>query len=277
MKTTVNHREFINPLVNPNEPVSMSACGSGYCQPYFYFYSGIRQEHTLHYVLDGNGWYEVNNTRYQIKKGDIFAIFPDTLFTLSVDKNNPWLFCWVNFYGQKATEYCKKAGISIETPVIHHINDVFPNVIEECLEHVTKNDSYYSQFQLSACVYQCLAEIDAFTNHISPQVPSRSLYVSTAIAYMEQYYWKTLRISSLAKYLGIEKSYFYRIFKKETGCSPVEYLIDLRIEKAKNLIRHGYSFQEIASSIGINDLFYFSKLFTKKTGYTPSKYRELFR
>jgi len=269
----MNNRDFLNPYVNPADPLSMSACGSGYCPSSLKFFQGIRQEHTLHYIVSGKGWYEINDKRYELGKGDIFAIFPDVLVKFCVNENESWLFYWVNFYGTKATEYCIKSGISPDNPVIHNADDSFCKILDQCLDIVIDKNCFYSQFQLTACLYNCLAVIENSTHTEIPKESTQKRYLSTAISYMEHHYWEQIQISSLAKYLGIEKSYLYRIFKKETGLSPIEYLIKLRIEKAKHLIRQGYSFHETASSVGIHDIFYFSKIFTKETGCSPSKFR----
>ena len=65
-----------------------------------------------------------------------------------------------------------------------------------------------------------------------------------------------------------------RVFKNETGTSPTDFLTKLRIEKSKQLIESGESFSAVASAVGISDIYYFSKLFTKEIGMTPSAYRK---
>ena len=91
---------------------------------------------------------------------------------------------------------------------------------------------------------------------------------------MEYYFGDGISASDVSNYLGIERTYFYRIFKSEAGVSPTDYLTNLRIEKAKQLILSGDSFATVASSVGINDIYYFSKLFAKEVGMTPSAYRK---
>ena len=67
------------------------------------------------------------------------------------------------------------------------------------------------------------------------------------------------------------------LFKKETGKNFLEYVTELRIQKAKNyLIQTDYDIAEIAASVGYGDLKYFSKLFRKNTGLSPSEFRKLY-
>ena len=108
-------------------------------------------------------------------------------------------------------------------------------------------------------------------NNISSSViTNRERYINSAISYMEYYYGNNINVSDISCYLGIERTYFYRIFKSATGISPTEYLTNIRIEKAKQLIASGDSFASVASAVGINDIYYFSKLFSKEVGITPS-------
>ena len=76
----------------------------------------------------------------------------------------------------------------------------------------------------------------------------------------------------MASDLGLEYSYFFRLFKKALGISPGEYLMNLRIEKAKVLLNNHIKIKDIPSLIGVSDVYYFTKLFKKCTGMTPSAY-----
>ncbi|HHV12330.1 MAG TPA: AraC family transcriptional regulator [Clostridiales bacterium] len=82
-------------------------------------------------------------------------------------------------------------------------------------------------------------------------------------------------ILSVCNRFGISQPYLSKIFKKEKGCTYNEYLINMRIEKAKELLEKDEEFLigEIASSLGFSDQFYFSKVFKSMTGLTPREYR----
>ena len=71
--------------------------------------------------------------------------------------------------------------------------------------------------------------------------------------------------------------YISRIFKSETGDTPIRHLINIRLEKAKELLENGFdgSIQEVAAEVGYDDVYHFSKLFKKRFGMPPSKIRKL--
>lgn len=74
--------------------------------------------------------------------------------------------------------------------------------------------------------------------------------------------------------LGVSHHHLIRIFKKATGQSPVNYLIDLRLKEARRFLSGtGFSIREIAHLLGFGDPYYFSRLFKKKTGHSPKAFR----
>ncbi|MBO5930375.1 MAG: helix-turn-helix transcriptional regulator, partial [Clostridia bacterium] len=83
-----------------------------------------------------------------------------------------------------------------------------------------------------------------------------------------------ITVSDVAKFLNLERSYFYRIFKEETGISPSQYLIQLRMSKSKALLEMGESVKTASSAVGIDDIYHFSKTFSKKMGITPSLFKK---
>ena len=84
-----------------------------------------------------------------------------------------------------------------------------------------------------------------------------------------------LKLPDLLEHLGVSRSYFSTVFKEKTGQSFVEYLTNLRMEKAKEYLREtGLCTYEIADRIGFDDPHYFSLTFRRRTGMTPKQYRE---
>ena len=75
------------------------------------------------------------------------------------------------------------------------------------------------------------------------------------------------------KELGIESSYFSKLFKNKIGCGPIEYLTQVRVDKAKQLLKFPpYSIKDVAKAVGFADALYFSKKFKHYTGMSPSKF-----
>ena len=101
--------------------------------------------------------------------------------------------------------------------------------------------------------------------------------ISEAVDYLHKNYLdNSFRITSLYEISGISPKYFETLFFKEFKVTPKEYIISLKLNQAKELLKNErYSVGEIATLLGYGDIFYFSKFFKAKTGYTPTEYRLL--
>lgn len=101
--------------------------------------------------------------------------------------------------------------------------------------------------------------------------------IRDAKKYIHDNFNKHISLESVSEYIGFNAAYFSTLFKKETGKNFLEYVTEFRIQNAKNyLIQTNYDIAEVASAVGYNDLKYFSKLFKKTTGLSPSEFRKLY-
>ena len=101
--------------------------------------------------------------------------------------------------------------------------------------------------------------------------------INQAKKYIEENYMKNITLEDLGTHIGFNPSYFSSLFKKETGTSFIEYLSQIRMEKAKELLRESdLRIQDICLMVGYNDVKYFSKSFMKYTGLKPNEYRKIF-
>ncbi len=104
------------------------------------------------------------------------------------------------------------------------------------------------------------------------------LLLRNAVDYLHEHYCESVTLNDVAEKLFVSTYYLSRMFKKELNKNFVDYLNEIRIEKAKELLMDvRLKTYEIADAIGISDAHYFSKLFKKYAGLTPTEYRELHR
>ena len=104
----------------------------------------------------------------------------------------------------------------------------------------------------------------------------KSNIVEIIIDYFENNYMNNISLDDISKNMYISPVYISKTFKEKTGESPINYLINLRLEKAKNLLLTTEApIKVIAHSVGYSDAYYFSKLFKKYYEYSPHKFRIL--
>ena len=102
-----------------------------------------------------------------------------------------------------------------------------------------------------------------------------TLLLKNAVRYLEEHYTENLKMSLLAEKFNLSESHFRKLFKGFTGLSPVEYRNGLRIERAKELLsRNTVSVSEVALAVGIEDQFYFSRIFKESEGVSPLRYKK---
>jgi AraC-like DNA-binding protein len=146
------------------------------------------------------------------------------------------------------------------------------------LKENSRYDTIASSFRVNAVLMEIMA---SFVEQIGEIKFNRTSVVvdkiHTVIQYMEQRFREPLTIDELAKLIHYHPNYFIQVFKQFTGRSPIQYLNNLRLERAKQwLTATDLSVSEIAERVGMT-LFYFSRLFKENSGFTPSGYRQISR
>ena len=99
--------------------------------------------------------------------------------------------------------------------------------------------------------------------------------VEMAKEYIDGHYSKDISLDDVSRIVNISPYYFSKIFKEETGVNFIEYLTQIRMDRAKELLTDSsYSMKEICAKIGYADPNYFSRTFKKNVGVTPTEYKE---
>lgn len=234
--------------------------------------------HNLMLVYDGQAEFYYKGTKYTASKGDLIYYKPG-------DERNARTFphsllkCFaVDFvYTCPVFENGEWKSIDMELPFSfsQRLTD------EYLFLKVTELFSQLTKSVLSVRELAMLREREIFIEILTLlfQFTQREQYnyssvriVDKVISYMVENYARSLTLSELSNYSGVSVSYLGYIFKSVTGRSPIDYLIEIRINMAKNLLKDGVSVTETSSLVGFNDIYYFSKVFKAREGISPSKY-----
>ena len=98
--------------------------------------------------------------------------------------------------------------------------------------------------------------------------------IESTIRYMTQHLNQPLRASELAAIANISLSHYFVLFKRATGCAPINFFIRLRMRRARQLLETtSMNIKQIADELGYDDTFYFSRVFKSVSGVAPTDYR----
>lgn len=262
--------------------ICLAYCGWESCDPGHRCGPNKRISHVLHIVESGTGILEMDGRKYPLGGGEVFLIPSSVEAWYEADMDHPWTYHWVGFEGMDAQDVIRESGFSREKPVrrIHCMGDVckYIDAMIRSQKLVYENELKRNgllMLLMSELIADnrdaCLREGKPFPSHRYPS----SAYVENAMQYIAANFDKQLKINKLADHIGVNRSYLASIFKKIIGCSPQEYLMNFRIEKAKTLLKKGdIQVSEVAARVGYGDPLAFSKVFKARTGRSPREYKE---
>ncbi len=258
--------------------LNLCYCGCEDCKPLHRFGPNNRNNYVLHIVWRGKGTFEIGGRGYALERGNAFLIPPEVEAWYQADRNNPWSYFWIGFNGIKAEEYIASAGFGKDT-LVRRVEDVdrlyrYVDQMLTCHEVTPANE--LKRIGLTLLFFAALAEEYSRGNVIKTRnvLAQESLYIDEAVEYIDKNLSKKIKIEELAKRAGISRSYFSICFKKVMGCSPQDYIVNLRMKKSMLLLKTtALSVTEIADSVGYNDPLAFSKIFKQNFGESPKAYR----
>lgn len=252
--------------------VSLVSCGFEDCSFGFSVPEHQREHYLVHCVTKGSGTVVVNGITYFVKKGEIFVIRPHTPVSYASSKEEVWSFAWFGFRGRDCDFYLRESGIGADTVVKKANATVFFAAARNCVDYFDSRSGSVSQARLTSFLLEAL---DSFRPVRAGGRMEVSSQVERALEFIEYNYMRGITASDVALQLSIDRTHFFRIFKARTGISPEQYIMKYRVEKACELLRGDrHTVTEIASLVGVSDVYYFSKLFKKNVGQSPTEYRK---
>lgn len=237
-----------------------------------------RSGYHLHVVLSGKGTLYVNNEEIKIHQGQMFVTKPDEGCSYETSETERWEYCWMAFDGKNAECYIENMGFKKEIYVRDCYEDPhkFFDLVNKILDH-TELTLAGELMRLSILLEYIGLAIE--TNYkVGHRVKnhkdySTEAYVAHAIDFIH-YNYRTMKVSDISKYVGINRSYMANIFKEKVGMSPQEYLVKYRLREAARLLKEtNMPIQDISHKVGYKDPLTFSKMFKNIYGVSPRNYR----
>lgn len=232
----------------------------------------------LIYCTDGRGKYHIHDKTYQVEKNQYIIIPPHVPYSFEADVNDPWTIYWIHFRGKLVNSFLSPNP----SPQIILSDERSRQQVRIRLFEETYNSfamGYIKEYlsYSSMCLYTFLSTFifqEQF-RHIGTPTHNELSFSMRVIYYLQEHVETNLTLQELAEYFKYSESHFSTLFQKETGTSPIHYFTRLKIQKACQYIElTDMKLNEIAMRLGFEEQAYFSRVFTKVMGISPSAYRK---
>ncbi len=221
-------------------------------------------------ILSGTGWLLTADAgNVPLQSGDVIILTPQ--LAAAYFSNPPgWQTCWVVWNGPAARHLERLNYIASDQAVIHHA----ATIVERSHRALATN---IRQADLGAVLERKVMVMEMILELYRIREAGRRKHSATgvgeaAVRYFNHNYRQDPGIAALAADFALSPSQFRRLFKAYCGLSPLEYLLTVRISRAKELLAGGMTIAEVAERVGYHDQFYFMRVFKKIAGVTPGEF-----
>lgn len=271
MKEKIFQMCHISDMIPESFGLSLSICGTTYPNRSYHIYRPRATISCLEYIVRGTGTVKTNNSVFHPKAGDTYLLLEGKDYDYFSSKTDPWEKIWINFSGEYSLRLAQLAGIGDRC--------YFPSL--DTSDLLLRLQAIAQSPEHPDAAEQCIAIFSKLFFRLAQAqdpMPQQHSDVRTVLNYIEQHTHETIRIEQLAKLCQKSVSQLERLFASKMGMPIYRYILSRKIELAKQLLSQtGMTVREIASFLAFEDEFYFSGLFRKKTGYSPTQYRKLYR
>ena len=250
------------------------------------------EEAELTLITEGEGLYQIDLVDYEVKKGDILFVPPLLLHSVSLAQpqneemiSETYVF-HLNFLGGNSTDICSTRYF---VPIMNHelilpclitpkhpayvsIQKIFHQIASLYHEEVPGYELALKGLFLQV-VFLLLQYSTKQAKNVLPEEGTPADKLKNVLDYIEIHYAQTILVEELAKICCFSEYHFMRFFKKHMNMTCVEYVNNVRLEKAVELFEQGNtSILEVSLSVGFHNLSYFHRAFKNKYGMTPRSF-----
>lgn len=261
----------------PNYDYPIVAISAGHHQlitcPHFWTDRPGRRDYQLLYVKNGHIQYYIGDTKFSVPAGGFLLYRPEEPqhYEYFLDDNAD--IYWVHFTGKNVKNLLSSLGFNKHTGYTENPDNRYEYYFNEIINELLYRKPHFMEF--SSLLMQALLLYISRSCKLNKNTSQKeNSYVEQIHEILNQNYQQSINFSNLAKEFHVSPSQLTKSFTVQYGVSPSKYLTNLRIEKAKALLLTKISVNQTATLVGYSDQLYFSKVFHKIVGVSPSQYRD---
>ena len=234
-------------------------------------------ENFLFYCVDGHGRYQVGDQHHEVGPNEFFILPQNVEHSYGSNPDHPWSIYWIHFGGeslpglnkaQAFQKHFKPFYIKDNGDIISLFVKIYKTLeLGYSIDNLQFANMSLSYF-LTLFVYN--------SRHYAATDSEKKDCVDSAILFMKENINENISLNNLSGQYNYSVSRFSNLFKQKTGYAPIDYFLQLKMQKAcQHLDFTERSIKDIAFSMGFDDPYYFSKRFRAIIGMSPKKYRSL--
>ncbi len=237
-------------------------------------------------TIEGTVTYTVDDTVYQVRKGEVLIIPPDMPHSLSMEEGSSRYLFLFEPDAIMTMRDIKSIAMYFNKPF--HLRDGSEAHVRIRELLLRARDTYEKREMMwNTVCYSCILRIYAtlgqqYISGIRPRTDDGmrnmdSEVITAVMTYINNHYREELSLEDVARFAGFSRYYFSRSFKRQTGYSFKDYLCQKRLQVAMDLlIRTNRSMRDVAIESGFGSVATFNRVFREKKGCTPTQYRAIY-
>ena len=244
-------------------------------------------QYVLIYCVDGSGFYKLRGECHQVRKNQYFILPAGEPHEYGATEGEKWTIYWVHFKGRHAAVYAEGADKPQDVRVtlnsnINNRNNIFEEILAtlhfgkeiEDLRYASSLLHYYLASLRYLRQYRNAARYHSDDSQLSSNDDTPTDIVEAAIHYMKENVERRITLQDILDYVGYSSTRLSALFKRQTGYSPLAYFNRLKVEKACQMLKTtDMHINQVCYKVGFEDSLYFSRLFSKIMGMSPTQYR----
>ncbi len=235
----------------------------------------ILNEYQLLYITRGKGTFISSNCkRMNIKEGNMFLLFPGEWHNYYPENESGWDEYWIGFKGVNMDYRCENGFFSKQKPVFNiGVNEETVHLYKQAITTAKEQKTGFQQM-LAGVVNHLLGIAYSLNRHASFEELNVVHQINKAKVIMLENFQEDINPQEIARQVAMSYSWFRRIFKEYTGFAPHQYLLELKIQKSKELLTNtDLPIKEIAYNVGFENPDHFCTTFKQRVQITPVNYR----
>lgn len=243
---------------------------------YFTWKKGrILEEYQLVYISSGSGELATTASYFKVHAGTILLIRPGEHHSYRPNIDSGWVENYIGFNGPLVKHFYKQATFLHENPLFHcHNQSLFIDSYYKLFELIQEEKPGFQQIA-SGMILELLGKMVA--HHKQGDFSGKSIeqVIQKTRLYIRENIENNIDFHQLALHHHISYNHFRKMFKKYTGMAPKQYLLELKLMRAKEMIlTSDKPISQISENLHFESIHYFSRYFKKKMGCTPSSIRK---